>query len=178
MPQEEDSPGGPRTGARPTRSVTKTPTTCSAPDCPDRARSRGLCPKHYSRWLRHGSTDRKQRSHHGTVARLAVADAAIALAAGKLLNATPEQVCDLLGLTAADLRAALDRFTHARQIGQRDRIGPNRDAPAGQKWCPRCKLFLLLDRFNRSGVSGDGRQNYCAECSRANARERRARMSS
>lgn len=30
------------------------PTTCSIPDCPDAAKFRGWCGKHYQRWLKHG----------------------------------------------------------------------------------------------------------------------------
>lgn len=150
---------------------------CSVPGCDGTARSRGLCPKHYSRWLRHGSTDRKPRSAFGEVARTAAADVVIALAAERLLAASPERVCELLGLAPAELHAALARRTRRRGIGARDRIGRNRDAPPGRKWCNRCERFRLLAEFNRSGVSGDGRQKYCADCSRAYSADRRARAS-
>jgi len=34
---------------------------CSITDCTDEVRARGLCPRHYGRWQRHGTTDKIPR---------------------------------------------------------------------------------------------------------------------
>jgi hypothetical protein len=38
---------------------------CSITDCTDEVRARGLCPRHYGRWQRHGTTDKRSRKWLG-----------------------------------------------------------------------------------------------------------------
>lgn len=151
---------------------------CSELGCSGIARSRGLCRKHYARWRRHGTTGEHARPDFEQVARDAVAEALVALAAKKLLTGSPTEVCAALGMSPGELKAALDRRAHRRTPPRKgQRIGPNRKAPVGMKWCNKGKHFVLLSGFNRNRGNSDGLAGYCRECNRKYMRAFYARKS-
>jgi hypothetical protein len=46
----------------------------------------------------------------------------------------------------------------------RSKLVKKSDYPEGQKWCPKCKTFKILDLFQNDKTTTDTKSAYCREC--------------
>lgn len=42
-----------------------------------------------------------------------------------------------------------------------------------KKWCPRCRRYLALDKFNKNRAQLDGLNSYCRDCQHESMKEYR-----
>jgi hypothetical protein len=48
--------------------------------------------------------------------------------------------------------------------------------PEGQKWCPKCESFQLIENFPRNRANSDGLGGYCKPCHNAKGKETYERL--
>src|SRR4029079_13020788 len=63
----------------------------------------------------------------------------------------------------ACFRAAAKAQYRTKRGSQGYAVRPRVKAPEGQKWCPDCKKYLLIDDFARNAAARDGRNTYCRQ---------------
>jgi hypothetical protein len=65
------------------------------------------------------------------------------------------------------------RSYNAIRAAQNRPVQPARVAPEGQRWCPDCQTFKMLEDFPRNSASTTGLGGYCKPCHNARGRENR-----
>lgn len=72
-----------------------------------------------------------------------------------------------------------DGFYACHEVGERGVVKRSyvkaREAPAGTKWCPRCKQFLPVALFSKCRTANGGLYSYCRACVKTIANERYAK---
>ena len=64
----------------------------------------------------------------------------------------------------AECLSVTQKTNYRKQHPQRERMRYEIDGPEGQKWCPYCEQWKMLDDFAKSRQLAHGRACYCRSC--------------
>lgn len=59
-------------------------------------------------------------------------------------------------------RSKANAHYRSKREAQGLKVRPRESPPPGQKWCPDCQAYVLIENFNRNAAARDGRNSYAS----------------